>query len=224
MKITSHTAGGYCPRSSAGTSVLDPLQFKHGTDMHLGGDGWRGHCLPVHAGFPGTTPACLGAPECVSWPTAVKMNQVGLYSGNKRTLVCCGSLCLTRCGEPYQARGQWEHRGQAGVGTAGSGGGHLPEALVCWGGSRNVPCCRSREVRIVGEEFWRVAGNSTALGCLLPKGLALAWARAVGVDKGLSKAVQSKQGNFSRQAVIFLLNVLMCVQSMTQCWPSLVSC
>lgn len=65
-----------------------------------GGDGWRGHCLLAHAGLLGTAPALLGAPKHVSCPLSVKMNQVGLYGGNKRALVCSGSSCLTRSGEP----------------------------------------------------------------------------------------------------------------------------
>lgn len=116
----------------------------------------RGHHLPAQAGLLGTAPALLSALKCVFWPLSVKMNQLVLYSGNKRALVC--SLCLTRNGETCL----WT------VGAQGTSLGWHRWILqaVClhpsciWGGSRSLSCCQSCKGLPVGEEFWKMTENS----------------------------------------------------------------
>lgn len=62
----------------------------------------------------------------------------------------------------------WEHRGQAGVGTAESEGDHLFAASLRWGESRNLSHCWSWCVTS-GEEFWRMAGTQCLWTAHLPR-------------------------------------------------------
>lgn len=123
-----------------------------------GGDDWRGHHLPAHAGLFGTAPALLSALKCVFWPLSVKMNQLGLCSGNKRAFVCSGSLCLTRSGETCL--------GTVGPQETSLGWHRWILQAVClhpsciWSGSRNLSCCQSHKGLPVDEEFWKMTGDS----------------------------------------------------------------
>lgn len=107
MKITRHTAGGYCPCSTAGTAIPDPLQLEQGADVHLG---W---------GQDRSLPAC----PCSSWAT------VSSAECSKRVswlLPLWFIVSVRERGAPASQGTVWEHRGQAGLGTAGSGG-----AFIC---------------------------------------------------------------------------------------------
>lgn len=96
MKITSHTAGGCCPHSLAGTAIPDPPQLPQGADMHWGlGTGEVTACLPTLASW--AQSALLSAPNA-----SPGLFQSKLVQRERQSSCGSGSLSLSGSGEPDQ--------------------------------------------------------------------------------------------------------------------------
>lgn len=189
MKITSHTAGGYCPCSSAGTVISYPLQLKQGADMQICGEVTtyllRLASLAQHQLF------------WVLWSVSS-----GLFQSKWTSLSCTvgiKELLFAHCvwqGMGKPVCGRWEHRGQAWVGIDGSF-----RLSVCIPPAFGVGAEACPAAKAVKDYLWvRSFGKWQRTHCLLTKVLALAWARAAGLDKG--NPIQTKK-LFSSTCCVF---------------------
>lgn len=163
MKITRHTAGGYCPGSSAGTAIPDPLQLTQGADMHLGVVKERSlpdcPCWP-----PGHAVSSAEGSKCISCPLSVKVSPVGITE-----LLSIWFIVSVREWGALTSQGTvgntWGKLGLAQL--------DLKEAiylqLSCAGAGAGTCPTAGRGAWPLGEEFWRMAGSPCLWTAHLPK-------------------------------------------------------